>query len=97
MTILSFGISMYQWLSGSGVYISSGGAVILSLLSLLLMSSTVWAATTRNKDWIRMAGMKKVIDGSSHRQEVVAGNMAEYLANREGHLCLLLVQSLLSH
>jgi hypothetical protein len=30
-----------------------------------------------------MAGMKRVIDSSSHRQEVVAGNMAEYLANRE--------------
>ncbi|KIM85375.1 hypothetical protein PILCRDRAFT_817381 [Piloderma croceum F 1598] len=57
---------MYQWLSGSGSYISSG----------------VWAATTRNKDWIRMAGMKRVIDDSSHRQEVVAGNMAEYLANQ---------------
>jgi len=27
-----------------------------------------------------MAGMKRVIDDSSHRQEVVAGNMAEYLA-----------------
>ena len=25
MTILSFGISLYQWMSGSGVYISSGG------------------------------------------------------------------------
>ena len=47
------------------------------------MLFSVWAATTRNKDWIRMAGMKRVIDSSSHRQEVVAGNMAEYLATRE--------------
>jgi hypothetical protein len=38
-----------------------------------------------------MAGMKRVIDGSSHRQEVVAGNMSEYLANREGQLVFILV------
>ena len=94
MTILSFGISMYQWLSGSGSYISSGGAGSLSLFSFFfsffLMFSAVWAATTKNKDWIRMAGMKRVIDDSSHRQEVVAGNMAEYLANREGHCIFIL-------
>jgi hypothetical protein len=30
-----------------------------------------------------MLGMKRVIDDSSHRQEVVAGNMADYLANRK--------------
>lgn len=28
-----------------------------------------------------MAGMKIVVDDASHRQEVVAGNMSEYLAN----------------
>jgi hypothetical protein len=54
------------------------------------MFSAVWAATTKNKDWIRMAGMKRVIDDSSHRQEVVAGNMAEYLANRKGHCIFIL-------
>jgi hypothetical protein len=31
MTVMSFGISMYQWLSGTGVYISSGGAAVLPL------------------------------------------------------------------
>lgn len=38
MTILCFGISMYQWLSGSGVYISSGGAIVLHSILFLLCS-----------------------------------------------------------
>jgi len=84
MTLLSFGITLYQWLSGSRAYISSGGMLHLLLLQLFLCVSVVWAATTRNKDWIRMAGMKIVVDDASHRQEVVAGNMSEYLANGSG-------------
>jgi len=85
---------MYQWLSGSGSYISSGGAGFLFFFSFCLMFSAVWAATTKNKDWIRMAGMKRVIDNSSHRQEVVAGNMAEYLTNRKGHFIFILCSSM---
>jgi hypothetical protein len=44
---------------------------------------TVWAATSRNEDYLRMEGMKRVVDDPAHRQEVVAGNMSEYLTKRK--------------
>lgn len=40
--------------------------------------SAVWAATTKNEDYIRMQGLKHLVSGSSHRKEFVAGNLAEY-------------------
>ncbi|KAF9242362.1 P-loop containing nucleoside triphosphate hydrolase protein [Melanogaster broomeanus] len=43
-----------------------------------MFDSSVWAATTKNEDYIRIQGFKKLIDGSSHRKEVVAGNLGEH-------------------
>ena len=43
----------------------------------------VWAATTTNEDYIRMQGLKIVVDNPSHRKEVVAGNMGEHMTARE--------------
>lgn len=43
---------------------------------------TVWAATTRENDFLRMEGYKRVIAGEVHRKEVIAGNLAEYLTDR---------------
>lgn len=45
----------------------------------------VWAATSKNEDYLRMEGMKRVVDDPAHRQEVVAGNMSEYLTKRKRH------------
>jgi hypothetical protein len=39
----------------------------------------VWAATTTNNDYIRMQGLKRVVNDAPHRNEVVAGHMAEHL------------------
>ncbi|TDL28942.1 P-loop containing nucleoside triphosphate hydrolase protein [Rickenella mellea] len=41
--------------------------------------SSVWAATCRNDDYIRMEGVKDVVLQSDHRKEMVAGNMWEHL------------------
>ena len=38
----------------------------------------VWAATTRNKDYIKMQGLKRVISVPDHRKEFVAGNLQDY-------------------
>ncbi|KZT68757.1 P-loop containing nucleoside triphosphate hydrolase protein [Daedalea quercina L-15889] len=38
----------------------------------------VWAATTRNEDYIKMQGLKRVVSLPEHRKEFVAGNLAEY-------------------
>lgn len=42
----------------------------------------VWAATTTSEDYLRMEGMKRVIDDPVHRKEVVSGNMYQYLTAR---------------
>ncbi|KIK60401.1 hypothetical protein GYMLUDRAFT_225945 [Collybiopsis luxurians FD-317 M1] len=39
----------------------------------------VWAATTRNADFIKMSGLRQAIRRSVHRKEIVAGDMWEYL------------------
>ncbi|TFY58122.1 hypothetical protein EVJ58_g6609 [Rhodofomes roseus] len=38
----------------------------------------VWAATTRNQDFVKMQGLKRVVSYPEHRKEFVAGNLAEY-------------------
>lgn len=64
LAILSFSQSLFQWFSMRGP----------SLQSL------VWAATTKNEDYIRMQGYKHVVDNPIHRKEVVAGNLSEHLS-----------------
>ncbi|KAI9507420.1 HlyB/MsbA family ABC transporter [Russula earlei] len=53
--------------------------------------SRAWAATTRDKNYIRMEGLKRVINDPKHRKELVAGGLTQYLvaeyrrlANRVG-------------
>jgi hypothetical protein len=43
------------------------------------MMVSAWAATTRNKDFIRMEGLKRLANNSKHRKEIVAGGLSEYL------------------
>ncbi|KAG1768462.1 P-loop containing nucleoside triphosphate hydrolase protein [Suillus placidus] len=59
---------------------------------LAMVRSLVWAATTTNDDFIRMQGLINLVAGSSHRQELVAGNLGESVsaqfreaAQRVGH------------
>ncbi|KAG2343934.1 P-loop containing nucleoside triphosphate hydrolase protein [Suillus weaverae] len=59
---------------------------------LAMVRSLVWAATTTNNDFIRMQSLINLVTGSSHRQELVAGNLGEFVgaqfreaAQRVGH------------
>ena len=53
------------------------GVILHDWLMLRLLSA--WAATTHNNDYIRMEGLKRLIDGSKHRKEIVAGGLPAYL------------------
>lgn len=44
-----------------------------------MSSSSVWAATTTNRDYMRMRGLEKLVNDDSHRKELVAGNLSEYI------------------
>ncbi|KAG1881164.1 P-loop containing nucleoside triphosphate hydrolase protein [Suillus subluteus] len=65
--------------------------VILSFLQYILpwdsmgkavVGSLVWAARTTNEDFIRMRGLREFITGSSHSQELIAGNLSEHISAR---------------
>lgn len=43
------------------------------------LSASVWAATTTNADFVKLQGLKRVINDMEHRKEVVAGNISQYL------------------
>ncbi|KAG1814414.1 P-loop containing nucleoside triphosphate hydrolase protein [Suillus subaureus] len=43
---------------------------------------SVWGANTTNKDYIRMRGLKGLCDALSHRKELVAGNLGEYITEQ---------------
>ncbi|KAF9062259.1 P-loop containing nucleoside triphosphate hydrolase protein [Rhodocollybia butyracea] len=43
------------------------------------LNSGVWAATTRNADFIKLSGLSKAVNNPAHRKEIVAGNMGEYM------------------
>nr|GAT45585.1 ABC transporter related protein [Mycena chlorophos] len=41
----------------------------------------VWAATTRNRDYLRTMGMAKAVHEQNHRQEIVAGGLTDPLVS----------------
>ena len=48
-----------------------------------LPQSGVWAATTRDEDYLRMEGFKRVVADDKHRQEMVAIGLTDYMTSRE--------------
>ncbi|KAI0297906.1 HlyB/MsbA family ABC transporter [Russula brevipes] len=57
----------------------SGNLISILDFSTNCQLSRAWAATTRDNDYIRMEGLKRMVTESKHRKEVVAGGLAEYL------------------
>ncbi|KAF5351552.1 hypothetical protein D9758_007240 [Tetrapyrgos nigripes] len=46
--------------------------------------SEVYAATTKNDDYLRMEGINRAINSDQHRKEIVAGNMGKYMHTEYG-------------
>ncbi|KAJ7222600.1 P-loop containing nucleoside triphosphate hydrolase protein [Mycena pura] len=44
----------------------------------------VWAATTKDTEYLRSIGMAKMVHDQQHRKEIVAGGLAEYLVSSYG-------------
>ncbi|KAF9229816.1 P-loop containing nucleoside triphosphate hydrolase protein, partial [Gyrodon lividus] len=63
LAVLSFSQSLFQWFS----------------VRRFAFKSLVWAATTKNKDYMRMQGFKHLVDNPAHRKEVVAGGLGEHV------------------
>ena len=41
-----------------------------------------YAATTRNEDYVKMAGLKQLVSDREHRQEIVVNGLGPYLTRR---------------
>ncbi|KAF8350299.1 P-loop containing nucleoside triphosphate hydrolase protein [Amanita rubescens] len=59
---------------------------IYSMMSLFMQRlpttfRSVWAATTKDKRYIRTEGLKRTVNEATHRKEMVAGNMWKYMLN----------------
>ncbi|KAI8983177.1 P-loop containing nucleoside triphosphate hydrolase protein [Trametes punicea] len=63
LAILSFSASLSDWVTRWNV----------------LAQGQVWAATTKDKDYIRMIGLKHVVNNLEHRKELIAGNLSEFV------------------
>ena len=44
-----------------------------------MIVSSAWSANTDNEHFLRIVGLEQLIRGSEHKQEIVAGNLAEHL------------------
>jgi len=45
----------------------------------------IWAATTRNADYLKSEGLKRVVSDPVHRKEIVASGIGPYLLSGENH------------
>ena len=45
---------------------------------------SVWAATTKNSDYVKLQGLKHAVNDLEHRKEFVAGNMGIFLTESMG-------------
>lgn len=41
-----------------------------------------FAATTRNRDYMKMEGLKQLVSDQEHRQEIVANGLGSFLSDR---------------
>ncbi|KII86507.1 hypothetical protein PLICRDRAFT_44105 [Plicaturopsis crispa FD-325 SS-3] len=64
LAFLSFSLRIFDWMNTSKSFFSPG----------------VFAATTRNDDYVRMQGMKHVVANPDHRKEVVANDLYSHLS-----------------
>jgi hypothetical protein len=59
------------------------------------LNGTVWAATTKNEDYMQLQGLKRVVNDPEHRKEFVAGNMANYVTQSSEMMVIVNMYALL--
>jgi hypothetical protein len=81
LVVLSFLQYILPWDSTGKAVVGSLGMSTVDA-SKPCLSQIVWAARTTNEDFVRMIGLKEFVTGPLHRQELVAGNLGEYISAR---------------
>lgn len=56
-----------------------GSASRPSAITSFLILSSAWVAITNNEHYLNILGLERLAQGSCYKQEVIAGNLAEFL------------------
>ena len=78
IALLSFIPPCLQWLRIQQ-YAPRGGRLLLLFKYHYSIFQKVWAATCRNKAYMKLQGLKRMVTSPIHRKEIVAGNLFERL------------------
>lgn len=47
----------------------------------MFIAHKAWAATTKDREYIKLQGLKRTVNDHSHRKEIVAGNLEKFLGH----------------
>jgi ABC-type multidrug transport system fused ATPase/permease subunit len=81
LALLSFAHSLYEWFSSTSPFVKPGGMYLFSSSLSPLTLLSVWAATTKDQDYIKSEGLKRTVIDPAHRNEIVAGGMSDHLTH----------------
>lgn len=72
LATLSFAHACLQWSKVHSPFVRDG----------------VWAATTKNADYLKSEGLKRVVNNAIHRKEIVASGIGSYLISGDRYRCI---------
>ena len=81
--VMQFGQELFRnnFRTGFNLFYAKGLYIYASSTSPNLIVRKAWAATTKDQHYIKLQGLKRTVNGHSHRKEIVAGNLAKFLSH----------------
>jgi hypothetical protein len=67
--------------TGFGLFYAKGFCIHTWSISLNLIVHKAWAATTKDRQYVRLQGLKRTVNDHSHRKEIVAGNLEKFMSH----------------
>jgi len=67
--------------TGFDLFYTKGLYIYAWSTSLNLIVRKAWAATTTDRQYVKLQGLKRTVNDHSHRKEVVAGNLENFLSH----------------
>ena len=90
--LLHFGQELFQnnFKTGFDLFSTKGLYLGLFLIHILIIiARKAWAATTKDRQYVKLQGLKRTVNDHSHRKEIVAGNLERFLSQGRSLFTLL--------
>lgn len=80
--VMHFGQEVFRnnFRTGFDLFYAKGLYIYAWSSSLYLIVHKAWAATTKDRQYIKLQGLKRTVNNHSHRKEIVAGNLEKFLS-----------------